>query len=422
MLKLTDTYIQAFSELTIIDIGSCDVNGSYRPIFERPGWNYIGVDLAQGKNVDVVLDSPYQLPFRSDYADCIVTGQTFEHIEFFWLTWNEMVRVLKPGGFIFLIAPSCGIEHRYPVDCWRFYPDGFQALAKYSDMEMLEVHTDRDLGTDWGDTVGVFRKQGDSLSGQGTIQVSPKSSAVADKYLWEKLLNPAGREFSDYHQYVNYSMVDSFQAPPRMLLDIGCASGRLGEFIKTKYPSAYIVGIEYNQQASRIAAGRLDRVITANIEKVDLAAEGIAPGSVDTVMLGDVLEHLYDPWHTLKKIKPCLSSDAQIIASIPNTRNLTIFQSLVSGSWEYQEEGLLDITHIRFFALKDIVNLFQQTGYQITSVRVNIDKRLSEFYEANKDKMPLDINVGRMTINNVSADELKELCALQFVVAAKPLG
>jgi SAM-dependent methyltransferase len=146
-----------------LDIGSYDVNGSYRPLFEAPNWEYVGMDLTPGPNVNLILASPYRWPLPSHSADVIVSGQAFEHIEFFWLTWLEVVRVLKPGGLVFLIAPSRGPEHRYPVDCWRFYPDGFRALANYGALQLLEVNTDWQPHSDpdsapWGDTVGVFRK------------------------------------------------------------------------------------------------------------------------------------------------------------------------------------------------------------------------------------------------------------------------
>lgn len=152
----------------ILDIGSYDVNGSYRPLFETAAWQYLGVDLSPGPNVDKVLESPYRLPFRSGSVDLVISGQAFEHIKYFWLSWVEMVRVLKPGGMLFLIAPSRGPEHRYPVDCWRFYPDGFQALADYAGLELVEVSTDWEPSPDadsaaWGDTVGVFRVSGTGL-------------------------------------------------------------------------------------------------------------------------------------------------------------------------------------------------------------------------------------------------------------------
>ncbi|ABM56417.1 class I SAM-dependent methyltransferase [Verminephrobacter eiseniae] len=162
--QLVGRYLQGLDALTVIDVGSYDVNGSYRPFFSRPGWRYTGVDLTAGPNVDRVMTSPYRLPFASHSVDVIVSGQAFEHVQFFWLTWLEMVRVLKPGGHILLLAPSRGPEHRYPQDCWRFYPDAYRALAAYGDLELLEVSTDWNAHADpdsapWGDTVGVFRQR-----------------------------------------------------------------------------------------------------------------------------------------------------------------------------------------------------------------------------------------------------------------------
>lgn len=163
MTRLAEARLDPDSPLSVADIGSYDVNGSYRPIFEKPGWTYKGIDLSSGPNVDIVLDSPYVLPLESDSVDLVVSGQAFEHVEYFWVTWLEMARIVKPGGMIFLIAPSRGPEHSFPVDCWRFYPDGYRALAKYAGLELLEATTDwaphPDPGSaPWGDTVGVFRK------------------------------------------------------------------------------------------------------------------------------------------------------------------------------------------------------------------------------------------------------------------------
>jgi len=162
MQRLVETRLDRGRALHAIDIGSYDVNGSYRTLFDVPGWRYTGVDLQAGPGVDVVLSSPYRLPFASASVDVVLSGQAFEHIEFFWLSWIEMLRVLKPGGLLFLIAPSRGPEHRYPQDCWRFYPDGYRALAKYGRCELIDVNTDWDAHPDpwsaaWGDTVGVFR-------------------------------------------------------------------------------------------------------------------------------------------------------------------------------------------------------------------------------------------------------------------------
>jgi SAM-dependent methyltransferase len=165
MKRLAGTHLAESSSLDIIDLGSFDVNGSYRPIFDRPNWRYRGVDMVEGPNVDLVMADPYRIPLPTRSVDLVVSGQAFEHVELFWITFLEMVRILRPGGLIFLIAPSRGPEHRYPVDCWRFYPDGYRALARFGGVKLLDVTTDwgQDGPADsreWGDTVGVFSKQG----------------------------------------------------------------------------------------------------------------------------------------------------------------------------------------------------------------------------------------------------------------------
>ena len=106
----------------LVDIGSTDVNGTYRPLF--PEWRYIGIDTAPGPGVDLVARNPYRYPLPSASVDLVVCGQVFEHMEYFWIGLLDMCRLVKPGGLMFLLAPSRGPEHRYPVDCWRSRPIG----------------------------------------------------------------------------------------------------------------------------------------------------------------------------------------------------------------------------------------------------------------------------------------------------------
>ena len=168
MKRFVDEHLAAFkeTELKILDLGSQDVNGTYKDLFQNKKWSYIGVDMVKGKNVDVVVRDIYDWKeFGSDSMDVVISGQAFEHIEFIWKTVLEVKRVMKPGGIGCLIAPSSGFEHRYPVDCWRIYPDGFRALAKYASLEVLDVYmTDDELARSvgeenvWKDTVLVFKK------------------------------------------------------------------------------------------------------------------------------------------------------------------------------------------------------------------------------------------------------------------------
>lgn len=157
-----DTYLPQGQGKRIMDLGAQDVNGSLRQVAPA-GSDYVGVDFEVAKGVDVVLDDPYFLPFADESFDVCVSSSCFEHSEFFWLVFNEILRVLKPQGLFYLNAPSNGHFHRYPVDCWRFYPDSGQALvrwAKRSGMNpvLLECFTGHQENDVWADYVAVFVK------------------------------------------------------------------------------------------------------------------------------------------------------------------------------------------------------------------------------------------------------------------------
>ncbi len=86
--------------------------------------------------------------------------------------------------------------------------------------------------------------------------------------------------------------------------------------------------------------------------------------------MGDVIEHLVDPWSMLKKITRFLSSDGYLIASIPNINHWRVIADLILfDKWEYQKAGILDKGHLRFFTQKTIMAMFNQSGYTVKSIR-----------------------------------------------------
>lgn len=131
------------TELNILDVGSQVLpfqvkRGSYKK-FCLPAWKYTGADICPGINVDVVLEDGYKFPFPDNEYDIVISGQALEHMEFPWLWIKEVARVLKPGGLTCLIAPAKIKEHRHPLDCYRYYPDGMVALAKWANLEVVSV-------------------------------------------------------------------------------------------------------------------------------------------------------------------------------------------------------------------------------------------------------------------------------------------
>lgn len=152
---------------SILDIGSKSYQGhpTYRSAAERHGLAYTGLDMSAGENVDIVCASPVVYrEIADDSYDFIVSGQTFEHNPFFWATFAEMARILAPGGHLLVIAPGSGPVHRYPVDCWRFYPDAWAALCAMTGLDLVETlfeppkFADLVAGGQWRDSAVVARK------------------------------------------------------------------------------------------------------------------------------------------------------------------------------------------------------------------------------------------------------------------------
>lgn len=159
-----ELYCKDLTDATVVDIGSQDINGSLKDVC-LPSLRYVGVDFVQGRNVDIVLDNQYQLPFADSSVDIVVSSSCFEHSAMFWVLFSDIVRILKPGGLFYLNAPSNGVFHRYPLDCWRFYPDSGHALVMWAkrnghSVELLESFFGRQdpVAEGWTDFVAVFIK------------------------------------------------------------------------------------------------------------------------------------------------------------------------------------------------------------------------------------------------------------------------
>ena len=166
--KFFDTYCKGFSGL-VVDIGSQNVNGSLKDVCPAEA-EYIGVDFCPGNGVDIILTDPYKLPFDDESVDVIVCSSVFEHSQFFWVIFLEIMRVLKPTGLLYLNVPSNGYIHRYPVDCWRFYPDSGLALVAWAERNSLtpallesfvgerNYQSNEPDDAAWNDFVAVFIK------------------------------------------------------------------------------------------------------------------------------------------------------------------------------------------------------------------------------------------------------------------------
>lgn len=138
MRYFVENYLDKSQNLEIIDIGSYDVNGTYKSLFQSPNWAYTGLDIIQGPNVDIIANSEYDFGIKKKY-DVIISGNCLEHVQAPWLWIKAVKKILKVNGTICIITPFSIGEHRYPVDCWRILPDGYRyLLEELNDFKILE--------------------------------------------------------------------------------------------------------------------------------------------------------------------------------------------------------------------------------------------------------------------------------------------
>lgn len=155
----------------------------------------------------------------------------------------------------------------------------------------------------------------------------------------------------------------------RRVLDLGCATGEVGLEIRARIPDAEITGVEVDPAMAAVAAGRIDRVVTANLDDVDAIVAELADRRFDAIVAGDILEHLVDPWTVLRGLAPVLADDAWIVASLPNIGHWdTWWNVLVRRRWPYRTRGIHDSTHLRFFARRNVGPLFEQAGFRVAEI------------------------------------------------------
>lgn len=158
-----NTYLNSNDKLNILDVGSLDKKRAYNysNIFNEKNWKYTGLDFEAGHNVDIVVKDIYNWPEVKDNSyDVVISGQFFEHLEFFWLTLSQIKRVLRPGGYLCIIVPSAGPKHGGLPNCYIYQEDGLKSMAKYIDLEVLHVSIDtRKEAAPWQDACLVAHKE-----------------------------------------------------------------------------------------------------------------------------------------------------------------------------------------------------------------------------------------------------------------------
>ncbi len=173
--------------------------------------------------------------------------------------------------------------------------------------------------------------------------------------------------------------------PGSSVLEFGPAGGYMTRYLKENL-GCKIVCVEISEELANSAKLFCERMIIGDIDHLDFKKEFPVDHTFDFIIFSDVLEHLYFPKKPLSESLRLLKENGRILASIPNIAHGSIILQLLNGRFEYQSQGLLDNTHIRFFTKSSIYSLFQETGYKIDHLeRVKIGIFETEF-DFKKDR------------------------------------
>ena len=168
---------------------------------------------------------------------------------------------------------------------------------------------------------------------------------------------------SELIHYINAEKEDAIS-----VLEIGCGCGATLSHIKYLYPNASVHGVELMENVADLGRYMAD-VINGDIESMILPYDA---NQFDYMIMGDVLEHLRDPEDAIRRLKKFLKPGGKIIASIPNLMHISVIAPLLQGDFTYQDEGLLDRTHIHFFTKNEIIRMFSRLDFHVANIAATL--------------------------------------------------
>jgi 2-polyprenyl-3-methyl-5-hydroxy-6-metoxy-1,4-benzoquinol methylase/regulator of replication initiation timing len=195
----------------------------------------------------------------------------------------------------------------------------------------------------------------------------------------------------------------------KRVLDVGCATGYLARALAER--GCTVSGVEFDAEAAEEARPHLERLVIGDLETMDLA-DAFGDDRFDVIVFGDVLEHLRDPLPVLRRAKALLADRGSVVASIPNIAHGSVRLALLAGRFDYQDLGLLDSTHLRFFTRSSVEDLFREAGM----VPIDVRRTTAGFFDT-----PVPVSEGEFApevVDGVRADP--ESATYQFVLRAVP--
>lgn len=214
------------------------------------------------------------------------------------------------------------------------------------------------------------------------------------------------------HEIHNDEVLRLIPNTSKKIIEIGCSSGALAREFKKLHPETHWVGVEIDPDYAKLAKRHCDTTVVANLDEVGPDFYRVY-SDFDCWIFADVLEHFRDPWAVVRNIRKVLPENGCVIACIPNAQNWNLIARLAVGDFRYEDMGLLDRTHLRWFTRQTIYELFEKEGFRIS------EGMTRTFHHPNQEVLEL---IGKIAekCGHDPALSMSDATPLQYVVRATP--
>lgn len=217
-----------------------------------------------------------------------------------------------------------------------------------------------------------------------------------------------------YYKHLRKEIFSAVSAEAMNILDVGCGAGILGKALKEVRPGRKVYGIELNDEAFFFARRNLDAAYSVDVEAF---TPPFSEGELDCIIFADVLEHLKNPWEVLARFSKLLKDNGTVVISIPNVRYLGVMRDLAEyGKWEYQDEGILDRTHLRFFTRQEFTKLLLQADIRCESVSYLGTEAMQQYRPQGPGR---SVRIGNVEYHDVSDAAFDEMSAFQILFVGR---
>jgi 2-polyprenyl-3-methyl-5-hydroxy-6-metoxy-1,4-benzoquinol methylase len=209
-----------------------------------------------------------------------------------------------------------------------------------------------------------------------------------------------------YYSNIRLDLIRLIKNPNKNLkiLEIGAAYGETLYYIKNSGVASEVVGVDlFKDEQHPERYKQLDNFIFGDIQSLNMEKYY---NYFDIILLPDVLEHIIEPLPVLEKVKQMVKQEGEIIISVPNIRHFSAFVKIfIKGNFEYQDSGIFDFTHMRFYCKSDLIRLVEKANYKVQLVEGSIK---------NYDKNSITKILNRLTFGL-----FEEFFSIQYFVKVK---